>query len=435
MVLVLLTDCQPRLDSENWKERRDAVKQLSDQAQLVEVALKEKDRWIGSAAVEKLTDQALLGRVALEAWNPQVRGAAVEKLTDQALLARVACAHYADNIYDYVGRPAIVKLADQAVLGKIALVGGHDAAGKDAAEKVTDQALLAKVALVWWHDAAGETARAKLTDRGLGSRLASSVGRANEISKLADSDPVLMQLAGDMGIPTWDARECIARMKLAVREPSIALRFPHLHCVATVSKTTSPELYVHRGDPNRVDLGVPGIGAYHVSGEYVSIALRQSGKTLAEGSWSTVFRSQMNPDSDLGADVSAEDLLKTLLHLSAFTPQDLAELVQSNIVEVRLGAAANVTDQALLARVAIEDKSPGDWQPGGVLGAGRPGGVFRDPVATELKEAGVRGVAVGRLTDQAVLTRVASKDQHPAVRRAAVQRLADLRNSSRRPSH
>ena len=53
-----------------------------------------------------------------------------------------------------------------------------------------------------------------------------------------------------------------------------------------------------------------------------------------------------------------EDLLKKLLSLSDFTPEeDRAELVHSSIVEVRMGAAANLTDQALFRKWRLKTRS------------------------------------------------------------------------------
>jgi len=131
-------------------------------------------------------------------------------------------------------------------------------------------------------------------------------------------------------------------------------------------------------------------------GEIITIELHQNGKTLVEASWSTDFPLMSASFEFKSAEVRVEDLLEKLLHLSAFTPEDLAELSHSRIPEVRIGAVANLTDQALLAKVAIEDKEPD-----------------------------VRRAAVDKLTDQALLAKMAIEDKEPYVRRTAVEKLTD----------
>ena len=77
----------------NWRARKIAVENLTDQAALAEVA--KVDIWVGLEAVEKLTDQALLAEVAKSKpsnWmvgaviKARVRVIAVKKINDKALL-------------------------------------------------------------------------------------------------------------------------------------------------------------------------------------------------------------------------------------------------------------------------------------------------------------------------------------------------------------
>lgn len=69
-VLLLLSGCQPSLDSTDAEERKRAVMQTTDQAVLAEVAVRDRDSDVRLAAVEKLTDQAVLGKVAVEVPPP-----------------------------------------------------------------------------------------------------------------------------------------------------------------------------------------------------------------------------------------------------------------------------------------------------------------------------------------------------------------------------
>jgi len=275
----------------------------------------------------------VLGGIQVE--DSGFREAAVEKLTDQALLAEVAV----ESESQPVRYAAVKKLKDQTVLAKVAMQDEDPFVRNSAVEKLTDQAVLAEVARL-----------AKLTDENT-----SPVVRANAISKLKNSDPLLKAISiwGEGsntiavgGGDSRDARVCIARMKLATQEPRIKSLFPRLQCAAYASETI--QYY------SRLDL--PSPNPVKVSGERVTIKLQQDGKTLAEASWSAVFEISTKSLEFNSAVISGADLMKKLLRLSAFTPEDLADLAHSSIPEVRSGAVANITDQALLGKVAVEDQ-------------------------------------------------------------------------------
>jgi hypothetical protein len=62
----------------------------ASQAELVEIAMNEKDLQMRKDAVTKMTDQKCIGKVACDARDSGVRLAAVQKLSDQALLGNIA---------------------------------------------------------------------------------------------------------------------------------------------------------------------------------------------------------------------------------------------------------------------------------------------------------------------------------------------------------
>lgn len=188
--------------------------------------------------------------------------------------------------------------------------------------------------------------------------------------------------------------ESIAHVKAAIQEPRIALHYPGLECVANV-KNLDRDYQVTRGWPGQ------DMGTVKLTGEFVDITLRQGGTIHELGTWGPRlpfgFDEKDWPSSSyMPANVRAEDLFVRLLHASVFTHEDLAELAFSKSVEVRIGAAANLDDTALLARIANSDEHP---------------------LARE--------IAVKRITDQAALARVANNDASPIVREAAVWRLED----------
>jgi Ankyrin repeats (3 copies) len=255
-------------------------------------------------------------------------------------------------------------------------------------------------------------------------------------------------LAQTNGFSTCVARvpsDSIARIKMAILEPRIQSRLPDLKCVSNTSQISQG----YANDYSRY-YGGPGGRTALVYGENVTIKLEKDDRTLAEASWSTGFPVQIDgatPPSFLGAEVRGEDLMAKLLHLSVFTPDDLAELAHSSIPEVRGGAAANLTDQGLLgklardkvlvvrkaavgnltdqetlARVVAEDKDPGIHK---VAIKNVTDQAVLAKLATGTDDREIRRSAVDKLTDQAILAKVATQDKDWFVRIAAVRKLTD----------
>ena len=85
-------------------------------------------------------------------------------------------------------------------------------------------------------------------------------------------------------------------------------------------------------------------------------------------------------------------------------------------------AVRELTDQALLAKVAVESKDPV------VRGAAvrkLTGQALLAKIALEDEAPDVRGAAVGKLTNQALLAKIAVESKDPVVRGAAVEKLTD----------
>jgi hypothetical protein len=289
------------------------------QAELAKVAIEAKDYYTGRDAVRMLTDQALLAKVAIEGIQTGTRQEAVAKVTDQAVLANLAI----EDKDSYVRKAAVLKLTDQALLAKLAMVDDDEGVKYEAIKGITEQALRAKV-------------REDAGDR---------IKRAQAVAALDESDPILKRLAGDLRSVNREARTSIARIKLAIQEPRIKSKFPRLQCVVDVSEISQ-------------DYGDHFSSAkFKMGGEHVVITLRQDGETFGRTSWSTNFPGSASfLRFQHGAQVSGEDLLEKLFQLNAFMPEDLAELVHSNIPEVRIAAVAHFSDPALLTKLATEDK-------------------------------------------------------------------------------
>ena len=243
--------------------------------------------------------------------------------------------------------------------------------------------------------------------------------RTKAIAAMDGTNPALRGLAGNLGELVSGSfylvtGEAIARLKLAIQEPRIRIRFPGI---------------ILKADVSAVSQFYSGGGGYAiVSGESVSIMLSQAGKTLAKKDWSTHFPDTISaslhdkPWGQLSAKVRGEELLAELLHNAAFTQDDLAELSSSEIPELRMAAAANLTDQASLAKIALEDKN---WQVATAAGEKLTDQPLLAKVAVEAHYGDFRRAAVEKLTDQALLAKIAVEDENPDVRSAAVSKLTD----------
>lgn len=186
---------------------------------------------------------------------------------------------------------------------------------------------------------------------------------------------------GSLSDVTRVPSESMARIDLAAGYPPIKSRIPGLRC--TSSKTEMSQKY---------NSGTT------LAGEHVTITCDQGGRVLATASGSTHFPysiSSQLASSFVGAEVSGEEVFVKLLSLKEFQPEDLAELASSPIPEVRIGAAANLTDQTLLAKLAEGD-------------------ILR-----------VRQTAVRSLKDQTTLSKLAANHVDPEIRKLAVEGLSD----------
>jgi len=163
--------------------RAAAVRKLTDRFQIARIALDDdsKDGIVRAAAIEKIEDLDLLTRIAAgedkyrNGLTPEVflrlRTVAVKRIEDQALLAQVAMEEIpADTTKDGYIRSnahalrmtAIDKLTDQSQLEKVALEGNAGDARKAALQKLRDPALLATVMHEGRDTDLRDSARAKL---------------------------------------------------------------------------------------------------------------------------------------------------------------------------------------------------------------------------------------------------------------------------------
>ncbi len=342
-------------DHKACEELRDAIGGLTDQALLAKIAIENKNLSIRWAAVKKLTDQELLAKIAIEDKESIIRKAAVEQLSDQTLLAKIAFEDW-DVLRAAVEQPtdqslrsqiffddldiseaAFKKMTDQTLLAKIAVEGKNPRFREDAIKKLTDQALLAEIAVEDKDPSFREDAVRRLTDQDELAKIAveskDPIIRSIAIASIDQSKTALKRLADlSNGIPPFNTGKSIARIKLAIQERSIQNRFPGVVFAARISSTYRSYGY--------------GKGAATISGEQVSFVLSQAGKTLASRDWNTIFPGAIT-SRNIGfiyAEVRGEELLVELLRNPKFMQDDLAELVSSEISELRLAAKRRLAE-------------------------------------------------------------------------------------------
>jgi uncharacterized protein YigA (DUF484 family) len=368
-----------------------AVCKLTEQTRLANIAIANygsQGDFLNLDAVECLTDQQLLARVATLAGEPEVRMAAALKLTDRGLLARIALF----DKDDFASSAAVSKLADQALLAKIAIEALNDRARLDAAHRLDDQALLAELAVRPSNEYVRKAAISKLNDEKALASIAlgdsDPVLRATAVSRMDPYDPALKRLAAFGQYANFDPVMSLARIKLATQEPPIRNRFPQIWFRAEI--TSSAQVYY----------------TSEISGEEISVELNQGEGTLAKGSWRTHFpdATVANSSSFQPAEMRTDDFFLELFRAGQFTQGDLAGLTSSENPIVRSAAVAGLTDQALLARSAVND--PDIW---------------------------VRRVAVERLANRETLARVAAGDPDLSVRLQAEARIRQLQDSGNPP--
>ena len=148
-----------RWEAEKQAELRMVeIKKMTDQNQLVEIAINDKSSYkpfgykgnkswcapFGCAAVESLTDQGLLHYVAKKAEEEEIRIAAVEKITNQSLLEDILEKCYGDY---YICMAAVNKLIDQSAFAKVANNNNHYFEVRETAlNKLTTKSQLKEIA-------------------------------------------------------------------------------------------------------------------------------------------------------------------------------------------------------------------------------------------------------------------------------------------------
>ena len=284
------------VEAEDWNVRVEAVKKLADQAVLAKAALEDKHPVVRANAARHLNDQAALAKVVCESQDRDIRAEVAKKITDQAVLAKVCMEEKESS----VRANAIKNLTDQAALAKIAFEDNDASVRKAALGKLTDQQLLSKVAMEDKTPAIREAAIKNLTDQSVLTKVAfedkdASVRKA-AVWKLTDQ-AVLSKLT--MLVTKVDERELSVRW-------------------AAVRRLTDQAL----------------LAKFFAEFEKVSV----TSSSQAEDMWRTL-------------EISILGLRDQALLEQVATKSDSYRYI-------RFLAIKNLTDQAALSKLAVEEKDP-----------------------------------------------------------------------------
>ena len=130
----------------------EAIKQISDQGFLKEIALSRRDAGLCEAAASRITDQAYLREISSASAVGRVKAAAVRGITDQRLLMRLMLRDHDHNVVD----AACSGFRDQEVMARYLIsrpsTPKNDFRKRIMLRHITDQSILK--ALAYHHDLA-----------------------------------------------------------------------------------------------------------------------------------------------------------------------------------------------------------------------------------------------------------------------------------------
>jgi hypothetical protein len=382
---------------------------------------KHSDPEVRRAAVKEISDQALLADIAKKDKNPNVREEVIKTLTDQAVLAQIA-----KNDKIFYARYAAVNnpnLVDQIVLAEVAKTDEHETVRLYAVNKITDQAMLAEIAKsnkAW-------NVRAAAVKKIIDQLVLAEIAQTNidsDIRKIAVEmlcDKNLREKITEENLK-YSAR--IAEKKEYERQSDLAEQL--------VSGNAYPDnkskFYFKGSIHNRDVLKKYAMGC----GDFAEIAV----ENLKTSDQSILYEIAINGESRRVRRNATERLTdsRALAEVATFAKDDhIRELAVKN---------PKLTDQIILAEVAKTDKNdyirfsaakklsdPSIAQTIffdiAMIGTGKSQ-IFTKENEPDDYDYGGGYFAVNHLTDRALLKDVCKNAHDPSVRREAEKRLEKL---------
>jgi hypothetical protein len=283
-----------------------------------------------------------------------------------------------------------------------------------AADKLTDQSLLSKVAIGSKSPYAREVAVKKLTDQTLLAKIAvldeNGAVRGDALSTIRDPS-LLARLVTDDRVPReyrhWAFGPALRGTSVDLKKSVGRLDWPThdvLEAIGRAQRAIADPIIVAHMPDLALDVTIEPVYASYSTGskpgERVTFAVRRGASTLVTQQWTTEFHSPVYSLAFNPAEVDIAGMLGRLFGVADLTEEDVRKLSGSDVPEIRAGAIVHLQDQALLARIAMKDEA-----------------------------FPVRRVAVDKLTDQVALGQVAVAGQEDGrleyVRSAAIAKLTD----------
>lgn len=326
---------QMALGDESEHVRRIASNRLTSEAALARVATHDANNNythdIRLAAVRKITDETVLSQVAIGDGHYQVYEAAVDLLSNPIALANVATEGRG------AWQQALDKLKDQELLLQVAIRGKSEKARKAAVGKLIDQVNLANLAIASEHYEVRLEAVARLTDEDLlagvvrdgnGSVAEESVRKIKNPSTLAD-------IARN---GPWQVRKAAAwQIKDEKLLLDLAKTVKHIDVLEAIApKLKDQTLLFEIGRANGIYFGI-------------EIAKLLTDKATAQSLLTEVIRKDMAKDKDGFARMQALGMLEDQAALIEFAKNDTDW-------RVRERAVSRIDDQKILAEFAANDE-------------------------------------------------------------------------------
>jgi hypothetical protein len=133
---------KPRWRAADPAIRLHAIRALTANPKLAEIARTDESSKVAQAALEKIRDPSLVADLATSAKDPRTRGFAAARVTDQALLARIATT----DASDFVRSQATRGIQAPEILAQIAGADKDVGVRVAAVERITDATVLSRLA-------------------------------------------------------------------------------------------------------------------------------------------------------------------------------------------------------------------------------------------------------------------------------------------------
>ncbi|MCE1190209.1 MAG: hypothetical protein LWX56_13860 [Ignavibacteria bacterium] len=302
---------------------------------------------IRTIAAGGLRDQAKLAKLAVDDKSPDVREAAVKNLTDQSILEKVV-RQESDTV---VKRIAVDRLESQALLENIAFTDTQYSVRNAAVAKIVSQPVLLRVIRSEKEDFIKALAFRKFLNKdSILQEIENSppIARFMMIDLLPDSSRLIPRLAGRMDKLTDDARELLARYKMAKQEAYFAKKCAYTELVTDIWPTKQEYL-----------------GGGEKRGEAVIMNLGKDHKSILEEFWETRYLDFERNLAFRNAYVRSVDFFRKIINWDEFgtgiarlSKDEQYALLNSKIPDVRAAVIGRLDEPYLLVYAFVHASSP-----------------------------------------------------------------------------